>query len=222
MTEDNTAGPAPAIENIEDISTPIAKPVTGFKLDGFKSKRTATIANVGTDHGPLAILKVPRVKDFVRLHPDEDSYWSPELCFVDVPIPGAKDDQLHLIHEDIAMRYLPSGKVQRFRLALATKPYDKFFLAHIPTTNLDNIWHVTYLDGCEKSKRRWSALTSRRNEGVEGYKIDCALDDDAFPAPKWPADPLDELIARAFGPDRMITYDSHPGLLRLLGAKQTS
>ena len=37
-------------------------------------------------------------------------YWSPELCFVNVPIKGQKRDTLHLIDEDLAMRYLPSGE----------------------------------------------------------------------------------------------------------------
>ena len=72
----------------------------------------------------------------MRLHPDEETYWSHELCFVNVPIKGQKRDTLHLIDEDLAMRYLPSGKIQRFRLALATKPFDVFFLCHVPSRNL--------------------------------------------------------------------------------------
>jgi hypothetical protein len=58
------------------------------------------------------------------------------LCAV--PIKGAKRDSLHLIDEDLAVLYLPSGKIQQFRLALATKPLDSFFLCRIPTRNLDN------------------------------------------------------------------------------------
>ncbi len=208
-------------KNAEEISTPIAKPAGGFKLDGFKSKRAATIANVGTDPGPLTISSISRIKDFVWLHPDEDNIWSPELCFVEVPIPGAKDAQLHLIYEDIAMRYLPSAKIKRFRLALASKPYDKFFLASVPTQNLENSWNGSNLQACERSKTQWVQVSSRRSEGADCYQIDYAKDADAFPPTKWPEDAtLDELIARAFGPDRMITHDGHPGLLRLLGAKQ--
>ena len=67
----------------------------------------------------------------MRLHPDEETYWSPELCFVNVPIKGQKRDTLHLINEDLAMRHLPSGKIQHFRLALATKPHDAFFLCDV-------------------------------------------------------------------------------------------
>ena len=86
--------------------------------------------------------------------------------------------------------------IQRFRLALATKPYDVFFLCHVPTQNLDNSWNSTQPGGCEQAKTRWVKATSRKDEGVEGYKIDFARDADAFPEPKWPTQSLGELIAR--------------------------
>ena len=60
--------------------------------------------------------------DLVRLHPDEENYWSAELCFVDVPIKGQKHNTLHLIDEDLAFRFLEAGEIKRFRLALASKP----------------------------------------------------------------------------------------------------
>ena len=40
-----------------------------------------------------------------------------------------------------------------------------------------------------------------------------------FPAPNWPKQTLDELILVTFN-GRMIDKDDHPGLLRLIGAKQ--
>jgi hypothetical protein len=63
--------------------------------------------------------------------------------------------------------------------------------------------------------------TSRKDEGVEAYKIDVAQDADAFPEPNWPTPSLDELILVTFG-GRMITSEDHPGLLRLIGAKQST
>ena len=119
-------------------------------------------------------------KDFVRLHPDENTYWSDELCFVSVPIKGQKHDTLHLIDEDLALQFLEGGEILRFRLALATKPGDVFFLCEVPTQNLDNIWNTTNLDGCEKAKTLWTKATSRKGEGVEGYKITFARDPDSF------------------------------------------
>ena len=62
----------------------------------------------------------------------------------------------------------------RFRLALATKPHDVFFLCQVPSRNLDNSWNGTTSAGCEQAKTRWTQVTSRKEEGVEGYKIDYA------------------------------------------------
>jgi hypothetical protein len=197
--------------------TPIQKPGK-FDLNRFKSKRGATIANVETLQGALPHCSIAEANDFVRLHPDEENYWSAELCFVKVPIPGTKRDMLHLIDEDIAIKYLSSKKILRFSLALASKPHDVFFLCQVPTQNLDNSWNVSNLQACEISKTAWVQVTSRKAEGVESYKIDFARDADAFPTPKWPTQLLDELIAIAFN-GRMIAREDHPALLRLIGAK---
>jgi hypothetical protein len=189
-----------------------------FSLDKFKSKRSAALAGVETLQTALPHHKIAEARDFVRLHPDEDKYWSPELCFVNVPIRGMKRDTLHLIDEEIAMRFLPSQKIMRFRLALASKPFDIFFMCHVPTQNEDNTWVDSNLKACEQSKTLWTQATSRKEEGVEAYKVDPAKDPDAFPPPKWPTQTLDELINATFS-GRMIVTDDHPGLARLVGAK---
>jgi hypothetical protein len=196
----------------------IAKP-DAFSLNKFKSKRAAAIANVETLVTALPHHTLKEANDYCRLHPDEGRYWTPELCFVSVPVKGQKRDTLHLIEEELAMRFLSSGKIKRFRLALATKPFDRFFLCHVPTQNLDNTFNETNLQGCLRAMTLWTELTSRKEEGVDQYKIDFARDHDAFPEPKWPTQTLDELIAVTFT-GRMIDRDDHPGLLRLIGAKQ--
>jgi len=124
----------------EVIPLQIVKP---GRLDRFKSKKQPSIGGLETSPSVLGILKIGDVGDFVRLHPNEEEYWSDELCFVSVPIIGEKKDQLHLIDEEIAVRYLPSRKIRRFRLALATKPYDAHFLCQVPSINLDNTWNST-------------------------------------------------------------------------------
>ena len=128
-------------------ASPILKP-SGFSLDKFKSKRPIAAAGVKTLIGALTPYPIPEAQDYVRLHPDEKAYWSPELCFVDVPIMGMKKDTVHLIDEDL-IGLLPAGKkVKRHALALAAKPYNIFFLAHVPTVNLDNSWNESTLQGC--------------------------------------------------------------------------
>jgi len=201
------------------VETPIQKSGK-FDLNKFKSKLAATVANVGTLQGALPHHNIAGANDFVRLHPDEQNYWSDELCFVNVPIQGQKQNTLHLIDEDLAVQYLPSGKIQRFRLALASKPHDVFFLCHVPTQNQDNPWNVSNLRACKQAKTKWVEATSRKAEGVESYKIRFTRDNDAFPEPKCPTQSLDELIETAFT-GRMIDHEDHPALKRLIGAKQS-
>lgn len=215
----HTVKSEPAADNNTDPQPAIPKP-RGSTLDRFKSKKSAAIANVGTLQGALPHHPIAQAKDFVRLHPDEENFWSPELCFVSVPISGVKRDTLHLIDEDLGLTFLGNGKLLRFRLALATKPFDIFFLCHIPSQNLDNSWNLSVLSACEHARSKWTQVTSRKAEGVELYKTDFARDIDAFPDPKWPGQTLDALISVAFV-DRMIEQDNHPALLRLIGAKQT-
>ena len=212
--EDNTAATAQPEGGLS-----IAKPST-FNLDKFKSKRGAAIANVGTLLTALPILRISEANDFVRLHPDEANYWSDEICFVNVPVKGQKRDTLHLIDEELAMRYLPTKRIQRFRLALATKPYDVFFFCRVPTQNIDNSWVSSNVMACMNAKERWVMVTSRKDEGVESYKVDFARSEKAFPTTKWPEQSLVELIETSFV-GRQIDRNDHPGLLRLVGAAQS-
>ena len=176
------------------------------------------MAGVETLQTALPHHSISQAKDFVHLHPNEDTHWTPELCFVNVPIKGQKRDTLHLIEEELAMRFLPSARILRCRLALAAKPYDVFFLCHVPTRNDDNSWNASNLQACEQAKTHWTQATSRKEEGVEAYKVDFAQDPDAFPEPKWPTQSLSDLISKTFA-GRMINCEDHPGLLRLIGAK---
>jgi hypothetical protein len=210
----------PKLKVVYPETEPVSIPKPGeFDLSKFKSSRAAAVAGVETMLTALPHHSISQAKDFVRLHPNEQKYWSDELCFVNVPIKGQKRDTMHLIEEQLAMRFLPSAKIIRFRLALATKPHDVFFLCHVPSQNLDNNWNVSNLQACEQAKQLWTQATSRKEEGVEAYKIDSSHHTDAFPDPKWPAQSLDELIVRTFT-GRTIEDDKHPGLARLIGARQ--
>jgi len=188
-------------------------------LDKFKSSSDPTIANVETLVPPLPVQTISQAKDFVRLHSDDKNYWSTEYCFVSVPIKGVKGESLHLIARGVAERCLDSRKILKFRLALATKPYDVFFLCRVPSRNLDNTWNMSNLQACEQATRRWVQALSRKEEGVDAYKITFSRDIDAFPVPNWPKQSLNELIAKSFF-GRIIEDDKHPGLARLIGAKQ--
>jgi hypothetical protein len=143
---------------ISDEAVAIPKPGP-LGLSAFRSTRAATIATVETLQTALPHHEISEARDFVRLHPDTENYWSAELCFVGVPIQGQTRDTLHLIREDLAVEYLPSGRIRRFRLALATKPSDIFFLCEVPTQNEDNIRNATNLQACERAKTKWTTVS---------------------------------------------------------------
>jgi hypothetical protein len=219
MTADKILPLTPVENPTDDAPMSIAKP-SKSPLEMFKSTSEPSIAGVETLLTALPHYRLSEANDWARLHPDEAKYWSPEFCFVNVPIKGQKRETLHFIGEEIARRYLPSKRVQRFRLALAAKPHDVFFLCQVPSQNLDNKWNDDNLKACLKAKQKWVQATSRKAENAEGYQITYAEDQDAFPEPNWPTQTLDELILVTFD-GRMIDRDDHPALLRLRGAKQS-
>jgi hypothetical protein len=61
---------------IKKVPLTISKP--GEFLEKFRSKRSSTIAGVETLLTALPILRISEANDFVRVHPSEDDYWSPE------------------------------------------------------------------------------------------------------------------------------------------------
>ena len=203
-----------------DVPISIAKPAGDFDINKYKSKRDPSLAGVATLLTALPVHKLSDAKDFIRLHADEDNYWSMELCVVSVPVKGQSRDTLHLIEEELALQYLQPASIHRYRLALGANPSGGFFLCTVPSQNLDNVWNADNLKGCEAAKTRWTRLSSRRDEGVDGYTINFTIDADAFPEPKWPSQTLVELIGVTFA-GRTISSVDHPGMRRLLGIKQS-
>jgi hypothetical protein len=191
-----------------------------FSRERFKADAPPTIAGVETLLTELPHHKISEAIDWVRLHPDEDNYWTEGLCFVNVPIQGMKNGTLHMIDSQLALKFVQSKKILRFRLALATLPYDVRFLCHVPCMHLDFSWNKTNMQACEQAKSFWVQALSRKAEGREEYKIDYAEDQDAFPEPKWPTQTLDELIDVTFT-GRMIFDEDHPAFARLVGRKQS-
>jgi hypothetical protein len=185
----------------------------------FKVKKPPNIAGVETLLQALPVLKIHEANDFVRVHPNEDEFWSDRLYFVNVPILGTKREQLHIICEELAAKYISSKRLTMCRLALATKPHNVFFLCKVPTENVDNAWNMTALSAIEKAKHAWVDVSSRRPENVDGYKVDYARDKDAFPDPQWGTRNLDEILEVTFRGCSIDTED-HAGLLRIIGGRQ--
>jgi hypothetical protein len=218
-TKDSGAKPA---ETIEEKVIPLKVPKPPEKKTGvftrFASTKAPQIPGVEEALGQLPLMKISEAGDFVRVSPDVERHWSPPLCFVNVPVQGEKRDLLHLIDEELAMKHLPSKKIKRMRLALASKPYGIFFLAIVPVTNLDNPWNSSMMSALEKAKTKWVEVTSRKDEGKEEYKSEAAKDPDAFPEPAWPSDVEPQVEVTFSG--RTIETENDPAFLRVTGRKQ--
>jgi hypothetical protein len=198
----------------------IPKPSDAFNLDDFRSN--VDTSGVGAILRPLPHFKIADANDFVRLHPNENTHWSSELCFVTVPIVGQRGEGLHLIKKEVAVRnQVPEGRLKYFRLALASKPQNQFFLCHVPSRNLDNTFNADAIEACRRAKTQWISAISKSKEGSEGYHIVPARHDDAFPEPLWLPESLIELIKITFDDNHRITDDNHPALARILGLRQS-
>jgi len=119
----------------------------------------------------------------------------------------------------LALAYLPSGRIKRFRLALGSMPQDKLFLCIVPTQSLDNAFNADAVAACERARVEWVMASSRRDEGLDGYKIETTRDKNPFDEPKWPTQKLMDLIVAAFR-GRMIESEDSEALRRLVGARQ--
>ena len=100
MTKKSKSEPKPDDDN-KVVKPEITKPKASV-FERFRSRKPPTIGGVGELLQPLPLLKVSDANDFVRLSPSPE-HWSPELCFVSVPVHGEKRDILHLIDEEIAV-----------------------------------------------------------------------------------------------------------------------
>ena len=102
-------------------------------------------------------------------------------------------------------------------------------MAFIPGSNRPRPVNKGFRRVVEEPYRVNERITSPRvrvvgeNIKVDVYPIHIAIklaqDQGAFPGPKWPSRSLDELLEVTFR-DANIDHDHHPGLLRLIGAKQ--
>ena len=100
-------------EKPKEKSKPELKIVKPSFMEKFRSQNAPTISGVETLLTALPILKIGEVDDWTRLHPNEDDFWTPEMCFVSVPINGTRKDMLHVIDDDLGVQYLSAKKIKR-------------------------------------------------------------------------------------------------------------
>ena len=106
------------------------------RVDKFKSKRAATSYGVDNLVDGCLIRRLENSQGLLPPPPGRGRVLVGRIVLRHGSGERLERNSLHLIAEDLAVEYLPSGKVLRFRLALGSKPYDVFFLAHVPSQNL--------------------------------------------------------------------------------------
>ena len=170
------ADPKPAIVQAAATTTsdePISIPKpTKSALDMFKSTRDPSIAGVETLLTALPHCRISDAEDWTRLHPNEDDYWSTELCFVNVPIKGQKRDTLHLIDEDLAMQL--SAERKNPALPLGARDQAPRRLLPVPrperrtsTTRWNDVQLAGVRAGQDSCGCRRPAAKARRRRGLQ-------------------------------------------------------
>ena len=214
---EETSRPKLEVVSPTDLSEPI--PIPGeFSLEKFKSTQAASLAGVETLLTALPQCSIAQAKDFVRLHPDEDAYWSPELCFVSRPNqrPEARyyaSDRRDVGQAIPAERPHCSGFVWRSR----PNPTTYFFSAKSPAA----AWTISGTPPirrlASKQKRCGRKLPHDETRISKATKS-TRLEPRRFPRAKVANASLRKLLEVTYAGRTIETHDN-PALLRLIGAK---
>jgi hypothetical protein len=211
------AAAAESATNGANGATPLTKP-TKFSLKDFATEQNPSKPGVEPTTPALSLMRLAEVKDFFLLHPDEENYWSVEVALIHVPTKGSKETTLHLILDSIVQKHsdVLRARVKYCRIALGSKPDNVFFLAMIPTRNLDNKYNAAAIRGAVQAKSgTWTILTSRKADGCDDYAVGKAKNNEAALPIKWPHESLDEIFETSIG-DKFIKTEEHTALDRLL------
>src|SRR6478672_1414959 len=76
-SDENISDDAATSGGAEKLS--IEKPRSAFRMEDFRATRSEETAEISREPTPLAVLRAPHVEDFIRLHPDEENFWSIEM-----------------------------------------------------------------------------------------------------------------------------------------------
>jgi hypothetical protein len=202
---------------------PIAQPADDFDISRFSAGDAykPEISGVRTVLQKLDMLSLSDAKDWVLVY-DNPAYITPPLMFISVPVQGQRHNAVHPIDRDVALRNCSDREIDQFRLVLAARPHDRFFLAKVPCTNLENSWNESMLRAIEYAKARWCKVLSERAQGFDRYGIKDVRDKLSPPpgpygVPNWPPQTMGQILKATFTDP--ILDDNHPALLRLVGGK---
>ena len=181
-----------------------------INLDRVKARASQqSVIGVTTEYTVIPI-RNPKPDEFFRVTPDEG-------YSVNVNILQMKtDNEWYLVDEDILLDIQLESQLKVMQLYVCVTQNSTPFVCLIPLPDSDgrlNSWHESGHKSMEEAKSFWVRRQADKSNG--GYLITKAINAQ-LPDPKWPSEPLEDLIEKAF--DRYyIDKLDHPVLRRLRG-----
>ena len=195
-------------EEPRDTGAPVKK--RKINLDRVRAKASQqSVIGVTTEYTVIPI-RNPKPDEFFRVTPDEG-------YSVNVNILQMKtDNEWYLVDEDILPGIQLESQLKVMQLYVCVTQNSTPFVCLIPLPDSDgrlNSWHESGHKSMEEAKSFWVRRQADKSNG--GYLITKAINAQ-LPDPKWPSEPLEDLIEKAF--DRYyIDKLDHPILRRLRG-----
>jgi hypothetical protein len=211
------------VESDTPPTEPIAQPDDELDISRFSADDPykPEMSGVRTVLQRLDMLTLSDARDWVLVC-DNPAYITPPLMFISVPVQGQKHNAVHLIDKAVALRNCDDREIEQYRLVLAARPHDRFFLAKVPCANLENSWNESMLRAVEYAKQRWCKVLSQRAQGHDRYATKDVRDNRSPPpgpygVPNWPTQTMGQIMKATFTDP--VLDDNHPALLRLVGGK---
>ena len=181
-----------------------------INLDRVKAKASQqSVVGVTTEYTVIPV-RNPKPDEFYRVTPGEE--YSANINILQMKT----DNEWYLVDEDILPEIQLESQLKVMQLYVCVTQNSTPFVCLIPLPDSDgrlNSWHESGHKSMEEAKSFWVRRQADRSNG--GYLITKAINS-MLPDPKWPSEPLEDLIEKAF--DRYyIDKIDHPVLRRLRG-----
>ena len=181
-----------------------------INLDRVKAKASQqSVIGVTTEYTVIPI-RNPKPDEFFRVTPGEGYSMNVNILQMKT------DNEWYLVDEDILPDIQLESQLKVMQLYVCVTQNSTPFVCLIPLPDSDgrlNSWHESGHKSMEEAKSFWVRRQADKSNG--GYLITKASNS-LLPDPKWPSEPLEDLIEKAF--DRYyIDKIDHPVLRRLRG-----
>ena len=181
-----------------------------INLDRVKAKASQqSVIGVTTEYTVIPI-RNPKPDEFFRVTPDEGYSMNVNILQMKT------DNEWYLVDEDILPDIQLESQLKVMQLYVCVTQNSTPFVCLIPRPDPDgrlNSWHESGHKSMEEAKSFWVRRQADKSNG--GYLITKAINAQ-LPDPRWPSEPLEDLIEKAF--DRYyIDKIDHPVLRRLRG-----